>query len=354
MKPNTQSLIHFFSDFAKLIAPILGATLSGFLLLLITPTLGATLAFWIAAILAIGLMTWAFLYYHQNGDIFVAYGCAIASAGLLYSAVYQAFVTFKLFAPMHVFWALTAIALAAAYASVRFQGWLLAVLAIAMAVLTPSIVLGSLTRTFLAWYFMCFLAVVMLIAYWRNWFELAILSFLGYLIYNPLLFAITDLEGKKKLLSIYHVFWIMGAVFCIYTMIPYLYSFFRTKKRIFEAVSITIGGAYSFALSRHVIHQQLSVVEQLPFFVKFLAGKTPLMNDIHLNMFILFGLVYAAMFILLFIVNRRAKVVLSILASLTIICTIGAFYAQRQATGFIRYFIRLRHFLVKAFRMLAR
>ncbi len=344
----------FFFNLAKLILPILGAFLFGYALLLLVSILGVNFAFWCAIFGALALMIVGFYLYHTDREMNVAYGCAIAGSSLLYAAVYQAYVSFHLFEPIHAFWYLTIIACAAVYAAVRFQGWLLAVLAISMGLTTPSLVLHVITRFFLSWYFVVFLALSMVVAYWRRWFELALLSFFGYLLYNPLLFAVTDLEGKKGFLSIYQVFWIMGAVFCIYTFIPYFYSFFRARKRIFEAVSITIGGAYSFALIRHVIQQQLAKVEKLPFFIKFLAGKTPLMGDVHMNMFLLFGAIYASMFLLLFIINRKAKVVLGALASLTIICTIGAFYAQRTATGVFGYIMRFRRFLINTMRLLAK
>ncbi len=343
-------IMFFFLSFVKLISPIIGVILYGYVLLFMVPMLGVSATFWAAVLGAITLMIIGFYLYHTDRDLDVAYGSAIAGSSLLYAAVYQAYVSFNFFEPIYAFWYLTIVACAAAYAAVRFQGWLLAVLAISMGLTTPSLVLHVITRFFLSWYFVAFLALSMIIAYWRRWFELALLSFFGYLLYNPLLFAVTGLEDKKGFLSIYQVFWIMGALFCIYTFIPCFYSFFRAKKRIFEAISITIGGAYSFALSRYIIQQQLDKVAKLPFFIKFLAGKVPVMADVHMNMFFLFGAIYAVMFVLLYIVNRHAKVVLGTLASLTIICGTGAFYAQPIAIGVFRYILRLRRLIVATMR----
>ncbi|MEX0848749.1 MAG: DUF2339 domain-containing protein [Candidatus Dependentiae bacterium] len=347
-------IIDFLSNLFKLIIPAMSAFLFGYLMFRATPIISPMIALISVTSVAVLFIGMAFYLYHFKDDIYIAYGGAIAGVSLLYASFYQAYVSFALFKPIETFWHLTIIALAAAYAAVRFQGWLLAVLAIAMSLVTPSIVLVFLSRSFLAWYFVLFLLFSMLIAYWRGWFELAALSFLGFVMYNPLLFTFTDLEGKKGFLSIYQVFWIAAALFGIYTCIPYFYTLFWAKKRIFESISITVGGAYSFALVRYIIKTQLSMLEKLPFFIKLFVGKTLIMNDIHMYLFLLYGLIYALLFVLLYLVNRQAKVVLATLASLSVICTIGMFYTQTKATGILRYIMRLRRFLLQTIQVVIR
>lgn len=288
-----------------------------------------------SAVSAIALVV-AFSLFHADCDIHFAYGSACAGIAFLYASVYYAYVGYALLAPNTLFWSLTAIALAAGYVAIRFKGWLLAVLAIAMGILTPSVILPSLSRPFLGWYFVIFLLIVMIVAYYRRWFELAVLAFLGYLLYNPLLFTFTDLEGSKGFLSIYQVIDLMVAVFVIFTIIPWLYSLCCPKKRIFEAISIAIGGAYTAAVIHFVIDSQLSLVAQLPFFIRYFVGKgVPVMNDVYMYIFVIYGGIYLGLFLLLFIINRRAKITLGALACLIIICTVGIIYTHAKSTGLL-------------------
>lgn len=307
------------------------------------PIISPEYALFASLAVAAAALAVAFILFHADYDIYFAYGAGFAGMALFYASVYYAYVGFALLAPKTLLWSLTAIALAAGYVSVRFQGWLLAVLAVAMGILTPSVVLIHLSRLFLAWYFVIFLLIVMAVAYYRRWFELSIIAFLGYLVYNPFLFGYTDFEGAKGFLSIYQVLDFMGIIFGIYTLIPWLYSLCCPKRRIFEAISLTIGGAYTAAVIHFVIDSQLSLVSQLPFFIRFFVKKgAPVMNDVYMYIFIIYGGIYLALFLLLFVINRQAKITLSALACLIIICTVGIVYTHAKATGILPTLFRAK------------
>lgn len=323
------SLVKFFAPVA-----VLGGAAYGVWYFL--PKISPINALYVSVGISLFALFVAFSLYHAGKDIFVAYGAGFGGVALLYASVYYAYVGHALLAPNTLFWLLTAIGLSAGYVAVRFRGWLLAVLGVAMGVLTPSVVLANITRFFLAWYFVGFLFMVMLVAYYRRWFELAILAFLGFLIYNPILFGYTDLEGTKGFLSIYQVLEIMVAIFTIYTLIPWLYSLCCPKKRIFEAISLAMGGAYTAAIIHFVISSQLSLVAQLPFFIRYFVSKTtPVMNDVYMYIFVIYGGIYLGLFLLLFLINRQAKVPLGALASLIIICAVGIIYTHAKATGLL-------------------
>lgn len=300
------------------------------------PTLSPWHALYASIAFSVAAVAGAFILFHANYAIYFAYGLGFGGIALLYAAVYYAYVGFALLAPDALFWALTVIALAAGYVAVRFQGWLLGVLAVVMGILTPSVVLIHMNRLFLSWYFVIFLLVVMAVGYYRRWFELAILAFLGYLIYNPFLFSYTDLEGTKGFLSIYQVLDFMAIIFGVYTLIPWLYSLCCPKRRIFEAISLAIGGAYTAAMIHFVIDTQLSFVAQLPFFIRYFVSKgTPVMSDVYMYIFIIYGGIYLGLFLLLFLINRQAKITLGALACLIIICTVGIIYTHAKVTGLL-------------------
>ena len=291
----------------------------------------------------------AFGLFHADYDIYFAYGAGLGGITLLYASVYYVYVRYALLAPNTLFWTLSAIGLAAGYVAVRFRGWLLAVLGVAMGIMTPSFVLGTLTRYFVAWYFVIFLFVVMAVAYYRKWFELAILAFLGYLLYNPFLFSYTDLEGTKGFLTVYQVLELMVAIFLIYTAIPWLYSLCCPKKRIFEAISLALGGAYTVAIIHFVIDTQLSFVAQLPFFIRYFVSKgVPVMNDVYMYIFVIYGGIYLGLFLVLFLINRQAKVTLGALACLIIICATGIMYTHAKATGLLPTVIRVKKIVEQA------
>ena len=322
-------LVYFFIPFS-----IVGLSAYGVWYFL--PSMSPEQALFVSLIISAAALAVAFILFHADYNIYFAYGAGFAGVALLYASVYYAYVGFSLLAPNTLFWSLTAIALAAGYVAVRFKGWLLAVLAIAMGILTPSVVLINMNRLFLAWYFVLFLLVVMAVAYYRRWFELAILAFLGYLVYNPFLFSYTDLEGTKGFLSIYQVLDFMGIIFAIYTFIPWLYSLCCPKRRIFEAISLAIGGAYTAAMIHFVIDTQLSFVAQLPFFIRYFVSKgTPVMSDVYMYIFIIYGGIYLGLFLLLFLINRQAKITLGALACLIIICTVGIIYTHAKATSLL-------------------
>ena len=300
-------------------------------------------ALYACVFLSIASCIFAFSWYHAGRDIYVAYGVGFAGISLLYFSVYYAYINYALLTPQTLFWSLTAIASAAGYIALRFRGWLLAVLAVGMGIWTPSIIFLSFPRQFLAWYFVFFLALVMAAAYMRKWFELAVLSFLGFLAYNPYLFSQTDLEGTKGFLSIYQVFEIMVIIFIIYTLIPWLYSLCCAKKRIFEPICFAIGGAYTASLVHFVIENQLSFVAQLPFFIRYFVSKgVPIMNDVYMYIFVIYGGIYIGLFALLFLINKQAKVALGSLASLSIICLVGFIYTHAKATGLLPTVIKAK------------
>lgn len=299
-------------------------------------------------LIALGALVAAFSLFHASYSIYLAYGAGFGGILLLYVSVSLAYINDRLLTPDHLFWALTVIALAAGYIAVRFHGWLLAVLAIAMGVVTPSFTLAYLSYRFIAWYFVFFLSIVMVVAYYRRWRELAFVAFLGFLLYNPLLFSITDLQGDKGFLSIYQVIDFMIAIFVIYTGIPWLYSLCCSKKGIFEAMSIALGGAYTAAIIHFVIERQISFVAQLPFFIRYFVGKAaPVMNDVYMYIFVIYGSVYAVLGILLYLINRQAKATMGALVSLVVVSFVGMVYIHTKATGLLPSLVQAKNMAEK-------
>jgi hypothetical protein len=291
----------------------------------------------------------AFVLYHTGRDVYIAYGAGFAGITLLYASLYYGYITYALMVPQDFFWGLTVVALIAGYIAIRFHGRLLAICAVIMGVLTPAIVVLNFSRFFLAWYFVLFLFIVMLVSYYRRWFELPLLAFVGFLAYNPFLFSYTNLEGAKGFLSIYQVLDFMVLIFGIYTLIPWFYSLCCSKKRIFEAISLSIAGAYTAAVIHFVIESQLSLVAQLPFFIRYFVGKdVPVMNDVYMYIFSIYGLIYGVLFLLLFVINRHAKVTLGALACLLIICSVGYVYMHAKATGVLPTVFRAKKIVEQA------
>jgi hypothetical protein len=301
----------------------------------------------IAIIASIAALVVAFVLFHANYSIYAAYGAGFGGIALLYAALYFAYSVYHLLAPATLFWSLTAVALIAGYVAVRFHGRLLALVAVAMGILTPALVLPT-SRLFLSWYFIIFLLVTMLVSYYRRWFELVVSAFLGYLVYNSFLFGQTSLEGTGNLLTIYQVLYHMIAFFSIFTIIPWLYCLYSPKERIFEPICFAIGGAYTAAMMHYAIGAQVTIVAQLPFFVRFFVGKAaPLMNDVYMYMFGIYSGIYIALFVLLLLIRRQAKIALGALISLLIVCIVGAVYTHAKSTGLLPTVIRAANLVKK-------
>lgn len=284
--------------------------------------------------LLIGAVVVAFLLHHANVNKYVVYGLGFGGVLLLYAEVYSAFMGGVELDPLTFFRLMIAIGGVTGYVAVRFHGRLLASLAIGMSAYTPFIFLSTLSRSFIAWYFIFLMFVALCIAYYRRWFEVALLAFVGFLFYNPFLFSYTDLEGKKGFLSIYDVIDFMMIIFGMYTIIPWFYSICCAKKRIFEAVSLSLSGAYTAALIHYVVGRQIYLVKQLPFFIRFFVQKdVPRMYDLHMYLFTIYGAIYALLFLLMLLFNRQAKVLLSTCANLALICAAALIYVEAQEVG---------------------
>ncbi len=276
-----------------------------------------------------------------------AYGSALGGFCMLYMACYQAYTLFGMLTARELFLYVTLINAWALITAMRFRGWLLAVLSITVACALPTLLLRILlTKQLLAVYFVVILALVMCVAYIMNWLELAILSSAWYLLYNPLLFQFTSIEPKQGLLTVNEILYLMGALFAIYTCIPWLYSLFSKKQRMFESLCITLAGAYTFAMVRFVINSHLIKIKELPFFIKMLIRDVPTMTNVQVQMFFIYALVYAGLCIGLALINRHAKTTLATLTNLSVLSAFGLLYVHGSTVDLVIYLVRLRNFLM--------
>lgn len=278
---------------------------------------------------------------------YLSYGVVLGGFCMFYMTCYKTYLVVDMLKPQDLVVCVTVVNLWALLVAMRLRGRLLAMLSVIVASVLPSLFLGTFfTKQLLALYFILLLAIVMIFSYITNWLFLNILAVLGYLVYNPLLFQSTSIEPIEGSLTLYESLWIMGLLFYIYTAIPLLYTIFTKKQRLFESLSITLVGAYTFAMSRFLIANHLLWVKELPFFMKIFIRDVPTMGNVHMQMFFIYTSVYAALFCVLLLISRRSTVVLATLANLACMSLFGLLYVHSFTVELVNYLVWLHDLLI--------
>lgn len=276
-----------------------------------------------------------------------AYGTVLGGFCMFYAACYQTYLMIDLLRPEDLVLSVTIVNIWALAIALRLQGRVLAVMGVIVAVMLPSLFLDTFfTKHLLGGYFILLLASVMLFSYVARWYFLNIISALGYILYNPTLFQQTNLEKGDLFLTVYEALWMMGVIFVIYTIMPLIYGFFSSRQRLFESLSITLGGAYTFAMSRFLIAHHLQWIKELPFFMKIFVRDVPTMGNVHMQMFFVYASVYFALFLMLFLANKRATIMLATLANLCCLSLFGLLYVHTITVELINYLVWLHDLFV--------
>ncbi len=352
VKSYLQSFRLFMFKLSKLVLPIIVLVFYAYAVMQLMPEwVSKTYSFYLLIITGIAT-TVSSLYLLRSHHTYIAYGIALGGFSVLYMACYQAYTLFGLLPAQDLFFFVTTINAWALITAMRFRGWLLAVLSITVACALPTLLLNTfLTKQLFALYLVIVLALVMVVAYIMNWLELIVLSSTWYLLYNPLFFRFTSLEPKQGLLSVNEILYMMGALFAIYTCIPWVYSLFAKKQRVFDSLCITLGGAYTFAMIRFVINTHLiRITKEVPFFAKMFIRDVPTITNLQMNMFFIYALIYGILFIGLALINRRATAVLATLMNLCCLSLFGFLYMHSSTVDLVAYLVRLRHFIVNIVR----
>ena len=336
----------FMLNLSKLVVPMVALVLYAYTAMQLMPEwVPKTYSFYLLIIT--GIVAIVSSLYPLRTHAYIAYGIALGGFSVLYMACYQAYTLFGLLSARDLFFYVTIVNVWALITAMRFRGWLLAVLSITVACALPTLLLNVFfTKQLFALYVLMVLALVVLVAYIMNWLELIVLGTAWYLLYNPLLFRFTSIEPKQGLLTVNEVLYMMGALFAIYTCIPWIYSLFAKKQRIFDSLCITLAGAYTFAMIRFVVNSHLIKLKELPFFIKILIRDAPTMTNVQVQMFFIYALVYGILCIGLVLINRRATAVLSTLINLCCLSFFGLLYVHSSSVDLVIYLVRLHHFIV--------
>lgn len=287
------------------------------------------------------------LYFVRKRCTDLTYGIVLGGFCMFYAACYQTYLMIDLLKPEDLIVSVTVVNIWALIIAMRLRARALAVMGILVASILPSLFLDTFfTKHLLGGYFIILLASVMLYSYITRWPFLNIISALGYILYNPILFQLTSIEKGDVLLTVYEALWMMGTIFVIYTIMPLIYSFFSNKQRLFESLSITLVGAYTFALSRFIIAHHLQWVKELPFFLKIFIRDVPTIGNVHMQMFFIYSSVYLALFCILFVINRRATIVLATLANLGCLSLFGLLYVHSFTVELVNYVVWLHDLFV--------
>lgn len=333
-------ICQFLYRLLKTLVPLGVLLLSAYILLIWLP-LGTSHAFslYILYMLAIiAVICGLYLVRKRCDDL--AYGVILGGFCMFYAACYQTYLLVDILRPEDLVLSVTVVNIWALIVALRLRAKVLAVISLIVASMLPSLFLDTFfTKHMLGGYFIILLASIMLYSYITRWFFLNIISALGYILYNPILFQMTSIEKKDGLLTIYEALWMMGTLFVIYTIMPLIYGFFSNKQRLFESLSITLGGAYTFAMSRFIIAHHLQWVKELPFFMKIFIRDVPTMGNVHMQMFFIYASVYLALFLVLFLVNRRATSILATLANLGCLSLFGLLYVHSITIELINYLV---------------
>lgn len=252
----------------------------------------------------------------QYKDHRYAYGATLAGFSLLYTAFYQLYHLFG-FDLTHLMFSLIFLHLICFIAALLFDGRLLALMGIIAAFGMPIFFDALLLdKQSLAVYLITLLALVMIIAYVIDCFALTIVSFVGYLLYNQHLLKDITTDAPPGVLSLNELFYMMGALFVIYTVLPIVGSLFLKRDRCIEALMMVLVGAYTFIVTRVLLLAQLQRIYELPFFLKIWLRDVPTITNIHAQMFMIYACAYAGALLLLLLINRRAQIMLATLLNL--------------------------------------
>lgn len=341
-----QRFRRFMFNLSKLVLPIIILVFYAYVVMQLVPEwVSKTDRFYLLIITGIAAIMSSL--YPLRTHTYIAYGIALGGFSMLYMACYQAYTLFGLLSARDLFFYVTIINAWALMTAIRFRGWLLAVLSITVACALPTLLLNVfLTKQLFALYLVMVLALVMLVAYIMNWLELIVLGSAWYLLYNPLLFRFTSIEPKQGLLTVNEILYMMGALFAIYTSIPWIYSLFAKKQRVFDSLCITLGGAYTFAMIRFVVNSHLIKIKELPFFTKMLIRDVPTMTNVQVQMFFIYALIYGILFMGLTLINRRATAVLATLINLGCLSLFGLLYVHSSTVDLVAYLVRFHYFIV--------
>lgn len=252
----------------------------------------------------------------QYKDHHYAYGATLAGFSLIYCAFYQLYHRLDLDLT-HLMFSLIFLHIICFIAALLFDGRLLALIGIIAAFVMPIFFDALLLdKRLLAIYLIILLALVMLIAYVIDCFSLTIVSFIGYLLYNQYLLKDIAIDVPEGVLSLNDLFYVMGALFVIYTLIPIVGSLFLKRDRCIEALMMVLVGAYTFIVTRTLVFAQLQRINELPFFLKVWLKDVPSLTNIYIQMFMIYAGAYAGALLLLLLINRRARIILTTLLNL--------------------------------------
>ncbi len=287
------------------------------------------------------------LYFVRRKSNDLAYGIILGGFCIFYAACYQTYLMIDLLKPEDLVFSVTVVNIWALIVAFRLRAKILAVISVIVAAMLPSLFLDTFfTKHLLGGYFILLLASVMLFSYVSRWHFLNLISALGYVLYNPILFQQTNMEKGDLFLTVYEALWMMGIIFVIYTIMPLVYGFFSHKQRLFEPLSITLGGAYTFAMSRFLIAHHLQWIKELPFFMKIFIRDVPTMGNVHMQMFFIYTSAYFTLFLVLFLINRRATIILATLANLCCLSLFGLLYVHSITVELINYVVWLHDLFV--------
>lgn len=252
----------------------------------------------------------------QYKDHKYAYGATLAGFSLLYSAFYQLYHQLE-FDLIHLMFSLIFLHIICFIAALLFDGKLLALIGIVAASVMPIFFDALiLDKQLLALYLIILLALVMIIAYSIDCFGLTIISFIGYLLYNQHLLKDVTLDAPEGVLSLNELFYVMGALFVIYTIMPIIGSLFLKRDRCIEALMMVLVGAYTFIVTRTLVLAQLQRINELPFFIKIWLRDVPTVTNVYIQMFMVYACAYAGALALLLVINARARIILTTLLNL--------------------------------------